>query len=58
MQIITDRLSGLSKGYGFIRFTSAEERDQALSFMHGQKIGGQTIRVNRAKANKYKGDGE
>ena len=57
-QVITDRLSGRSKGYGFVRFTSSEERDRALSIMHGQKIGQQTIRVNRAKAKKYQGDGK
>ena len=57
LQVITDRLTGKSKGYGFVRFTSVEERDSALRHMDGQMMGGKAISVSEATLKKYKSDG-
>jgi RNA recognition motif-containing protein len=46
--IITDRDSGRSKGFGFVRFKNAEDAQKALS-MNGKDIEGRTIVVNIAK---------
>ena len=56
-QVITERSTGRSKGYGFVRFTSAAERDKALSCMEGHIICNRPIRVSHATAKKYQGDG-
>jgi RNA recognition motif-containing protein len=56
-QVITDRLTGKSKGYGFVRFLSSEERDRALRHMDGHIMGGKAISVSEATLKKYKSDG-
>lgn len=56
-KVITERSTGRSKGYGFVRFTNAAERDKALQCMEGQYICSRPIRVSHATAKKYQGDG-
>lgn len=56
-KVITDRLTGKSKGYGFVRFLSSEERDRALRHMDGHIMGGKAISVSEATLKKYKSDG-
>jgi len=51
-QVITDRLTGKNKGYGFVRFTSVGERDQALRHMDGHMMGGKAISVSEATLKK------
>lgn len=49
-QVMTDPVSGLSKGYGFVRLTSEAERDAALHEMQGVYCGNKQIRVSMANA--------
>lgn len=58
MQVITDRSTGLSKGYGFVRFSNAAERDEALKNMDGHLICNHPIRVSKATLKKYQADGK
>ncbi|KAK9813166.1 hypothetical protein WJX72_010040 [[Myrmecia] bisecta] len=51
-KVITDPLSGRSKGYGFVRFGSEPERDRALTEMNGHFISQRPIRVSLATAKK------
>ena len=48
-KIITDPATGLSKGYGFVRFASQELAKQALA-MHGQLCGSSRMRVQESTA--------
>ncbi len=48
VKIVTDRLTGKSRGFGFITFASAEEAKQALT-LDGREIHGRKIRVNEAR---------
>ena len=57
MQVITDRSTGLSKGYGFVRFGNAAERDEALKTMDGHVVCNHPIRVSKATLKKYQADG-
>ena len=52
VQVITDPVTGRSKGYGFVRFGSESERDRALGEMAGHMISNRPIRVSVATAKK------
>ena len=48
-QVITDRDSGLSKGFGFVEMSSAEEAQAAMTGLNGTQHGGRALAVNEAK---------
>ena len=52
VQVITDPLTGRSKGYGFVRFGNEAERDRSLTEMSGHIINSRPIRVSVATAKK------
>ena len=49
VQIINDRATGRSKGFGFVEMSSEEEAQAAIGALDGQDFGGRTIKVNVAK---------
>ncbi|RVW27063.1 Splicing factor-like protein 1 [Vitis vinifera] len=44
-KVIKDRATGISKGYGFVKFENPAHAALALSHMHGYKIDGKTLAV-------------
>src|SRR5438034_6869746 len=48
-QIITDRDTGRSKGFGFVEMGSDAEAQAAISALNGQENGGRALTVNEAK---------
>jgi RNA recognition motif-containing protein len=48
-QIITDRDTGRSKGFGFVEMSSDSEAQTAINAMNGQDNGGRSLTVNEAK---------
>lgn len=48
-QVIKDRASGRSKGFGFVEMSSAEEAQAAINRFHGQDFGGRALTVNLAR---------
>src|SRR5687768_14642063 len=48
-QIITDKFSGRSKGFGFIEMSSDEEANKAIEMFNGQDFGGRSLAVNEAR---------
>jgi len=52
VNIIKDRLSGLSKGFGFVEMESEEEAKEAIQKFHGGDLDGNTIIVSEAKPKK------
>jgi RNA recognition motif-containing protein len=48
-QIINDRDTGRSKGFGFVEMSSDGEAQAAISAMNGQDNGGRALTVNEAK---------
>jgi len=47
--VITDRGTGQSKGFGFVEMSSDAEASAAIAALDGKDIGGRTIKVNEAK---------
>jgi RNA recognition motif-containing protein len=48
-QVIADRDTGRSKGFGFVEMGSDAEAQAAIAAMNGQEHGGRTLTVNEAK---------
>ena len=48
-QIINDRDTGRSKGFGFIEMSSDAEAQAAIGALDGQDCGGRALKVNEAK---------
>ncbi len=48
-QVIEDRSTGQSKGFGFVEMGSNEEAQAAISALDGQDNGGRALKVNEAK---------
>ena len=48
-QIIKDRESGRSKGFGFVEMSSGEEAQKAISLFNGKEIEGRALTVNIAR---------
>jgi RNA recognition motif-containing protein len=49
-QVITDRDTGRSKGFGFVEMNSSQEAADATSKFNGTELDGRTITVNEARA--------
>lgn len=48
-QVITDRDTGRSRGFGFIEMASTEEGQKAISALNGKDVDGRQLTVNLAK---------
>jgi cold-inducible RNA-binding protein len=48
-QVIKDRVSGRSKGFGFVEMSTAEEAQTAISRFNGQDFNGRALTVNLAR---------
>ena len=48
-RVVMDRMSGRSKGFGFVEIEDDSQADEAVSKMDGQTIGGRPVRVSEAK---------
>ena len=56
-QVIEDRDSGRSKGFGFVEMGSDEEAQSAISALDGTEQDGRTLKVNEAKPREPRGGG-
>ncbi|HUF14287.1 MAG TPA: RNA-binding protein [Acidimicrobiia bacterium] len=48
-QVITDRDTGRSRGFGFVEMDSAEDAQKAIDALDGSDFGGRQIKVNVAR---------
>jgi RNA recognition motif-containing protein len=48
-QVIKDRQSGRSKGFGFVEMSSTEEAQSAITMFHGKDYSGRPLTVNIAR---------
>ncbi len=47
--VITDRMSGRSKGFGFVEMSTDEEAQKAIELFNGKDFEGRTLTVNEAR---------
>jgi RNA recognition motif-containing protein len=48
-QVIMDRDTGRSKGFGFVEMGSDQEAQAAIQALNGQMVGGRSLTVNEAR---------
>ncbi|SCU98500.1 LAFA_0G18316g1_1 [Lachancea sp. 'fantastica'] len=53
-KIVFDQITGVSKGYGFVKFGQESEQQRALMEMQGTFLNGRAIRVSTTSKNKNK----
>jgi RNA recognition motif-containing protein len=46
--VVTDRLSGQSRGFGFVEMSTDAEADTATTMFDGQQFGGRRLKVEKA----------
>ena len=56
-QVIMDRDTGRSKGFGFVEMGSDAEAQAAIAGMNGKQIGGRSLTVNEARPKEGGGGG-
>ncbi len=56
-QVIMDRDSGRSKGFGFVEMSSNDEAQAAINALNGQQHDGRALTVNEAKPRENRGGG-
>ncbi len=47
--IITDRMTGRSKGFGFVEMTNEDDVQKAIDMWNGKDFGGRNLTVNEAR---------
>jgi len=47
--IITDKMSGRSKGFGFVEMGSEDEAQKAIEMFNGKEFDGRALTVNEAR---------
>jgi cold-inducible RNA-binding protein len=48
-QVIMDRDTGRSKGFGFVEMDSGEQAQAAITALNGREVDGRTLTVNEAR---------
>lgn len=56
-QVVTDRYSNESRGFGFVEMSTSEEAEKAIAGLNGKEIGGRTLVVNESKPREGGGGG-
>jgi RNA recognition motif-containing protein len=49
VKIVTDKNTGITRGFGFVEMTSMEEAFEAINKLDGKEIQGRALRVSQAK---------
>lgn len=47
--IIMDKMTGRSKGFGFVEYASDDDAGKAIDMWNGKDFGGRTLTVNEAR---------
>ena len=56
-RVITDRMTGRSRGFGFVEMAKQEEAEAAIKVMNGKELDGRTLTVNEARPREDSGGG-
>jgi len=56
-QVVVDRDTGRSKGFGFVEMETGEAAQAAISALNGQDFSGRSLTVNEARPREDRGGG-
>ncbi len=56
-RVITDRMTGRSRGFGFVEMSSPEEAEVAMQKLNGTDLEGRSLTVNEAKPQQPRSEG-
>lgn len=56
-QVVIDKFTGQSRGFGFVEMSSEAEAQKAISTFNGQQIDGRTLTVNESRPRENSGGG-
>ena len=54
--VIMDKMTGRSKGFGFVEMSTEEEAQKAIETFNGKEVDGRNLTVNEAKPMEPRGD--
>lgn len=57
-QVINDRDTGRSKGFGFVEMENPDDAQAAIDALNGQEINGRALTVNEARPREDRGGGQ
>ena len=55
--VVEDRMTGRSRGFGFVEMATAEEAAAAIEQLNGKEFGGRNLTVNEARPRTDRGPG-
>src|SRR5262249_42208941 len=55
--VVEDRMTGRSRGFGFVEMASPEEATAAIEQLNGKEFGGRNLTVNEARPRTDRGPG-
>jgi RNA recognition motif-containing protein len=55
--VITDRMTGRSRGFGFVEMSSNDEAERAVEELNGRELSGRKITVSEARERESRGGG-
>ena len=55
--VIEDRETGRSRGFGFVEMSSQSEGEEAIAQFNGKEVDGRALKVNEAKPQERNGGG-
>jgi len=55
--VIMDRETGRSKGFGFVEMGTDQQARAAISALHGKEVGGRSLTVNEARPREERSGG-
>ena len=56
-QVVMDRDTGRSKGFGFVEMKTDQEAQAAIAALNGKEVDGRSLTVNEAKPREDRGGG-
>jgi RNA recognition motif-containing protein len=56
-QVVTDRYTGQSRGFGFVEMSTEDEAKQAIASINGRAVGGRSLTVNESRPREGGGGG-
>ena len=56
-QVVTDRYSGQSRGFGFVEMATEDDAQKAIAAINGRNVGGRSLVVNESRPREGSGGG-